>query len=152
VAHILVVDDDDIVAELASEILLGAGHACGWVSTAAEALKLLQWRRPDLLLLDELLPGERGSGFLRRLRNSPKFYDLPVIMFTAIDGMQDERQAFYNGAQGYIRKPVDPKGLVWRVNKVLDARSRRPQHRELEEWAEFQLRDHKDDGPRQVFL
>ncbi len=151
-AHILVVDDDDIVAELASEILIAAGHACGWVSTAEQAYKLLQWRRPDLLLLDEQLPGERGSGFLRRLRNSPRFYDLPVIMFTTIDGVQDERHAFYNGAQDYIRKPVNPKSLVWRVNKILDARARHPQHRELEEWAEFQLRNRKEDRPRQVFI
>jgi len=151
-AHILIVDDDDIVAELASEILLGAGHACGWVSTAEQAHKLLHWRRPDLLLLDEQLPGERGSGFLRRLRNSPRFYDLPVIMFTTIDGLQDERHAFYNGAQDYIRKPVNPKSLVWRVNKTLEARAQRPQHRRLEEWAEFQLHNRKEDGPRQVFL
>ena len=84
-AHILVVDDDDIVAELASGILISAGHACGFVSDAAQAWQLLQWRRPDLLLLDEDMPGERGSTFLRRLRASPAFYDLPVIMFTAQD-------------------------------------------------------------------
>lgn len=151
-AHILVVDDDDIIAELASEILLGAGHACGFVSTAEEAMKLLQWRRPDLLLLDEHLPGERGSGLLRRLRCSPLFYDLPVIMFTTIDGVEDEKRALFDGAQDYIRKPVNPKFLVWRVNQTLRARAERPKHRKLEEWAEFQLHDYREEKPRQVFL
>lgn len=151
-AHILVVDDDDIVAELASEILISAGHACGFVSTAEEALKLLHWRRPDLLLLDERLPGERGTGFLRRLRNSPNFYDLPVLMFTSVDGEQDERRAYYDGAQDYIRKPVSPTELVWRVNQALKVRADRPKHRKLEEWAEFQLRHRKEDRPRQVYI
>lgn len=151
-AHILVVDDDDIVAELASEILISAGHACGWVSAAEDARKLLQWRRPDLLLLDENLPGERGTGFLRRLRSSPEFYDLPVIMFTSIDGMDDERRAYFDGAQDYIRKPVHPKYLVWRVNQTLRMRLERPQHRNLDEWAEFQLHSHKEARPKQVFI
>ncbi|TIX51996.1 response regulator [Alteraurantiacibacter aquimixticola] len=151
-AHILVVDDDEIVAELASEILISAGHACGWVTDAAEALKLLQWRRPDLLLLDENMPGESGSTFLRRLRQSPKFYDLPVMMFTSVQGPEDETRAYYNGAQDYIRKPVQPKFLVWRVNQTLRSRAERPKHRELKDMAEFQMRNRDDDKPRQVYL
>lgn len=151
-AHILVVDDDDLVAELACEILLTAGHACGFVGTAEAALKLLQWRRPDLLLLDENLPGESGAGFLRRLRSSPHFYDLPVIMFTSIDGVEDEKRALFDGAQDYVRKPVHPRFLVWRVNQTLQARANRPKHRKLEQWAEFQLHHHKEEKPRQVFL
>lgn len=151
-AHILVVDDDDIVAELASEILISAGHACGWVSDAKEAEKLLAWRRPDLLLLDQNMPGENGSSLLRRLRTSPKFYDLPVIMFTSVTGTNDETHAYYNGAQDYIRKPVNPKFLVYRVNQALQSRAERPKHRELEEWAEFQMRSKKEGVSRRVFL
>ncbi|MFC3099679.1 response regulator [Altererythrobacter lauratis] len=151
-AHILVVDDDDLVAELASEILISAGHACGFVSTAEDARKLLAWRRPDLLLLDENLPGERGSGFLRALRHSPDFYDLPVIMFTSVDGEADERRSYHAGAQDYIRKPVHPKVLVWRVNHILRSRSERPRHRKLEEWAEFQLHHHREGQVRKVYL
>lgn len=149
-AHILIVDDDDVVAELASEILIAAGHACGWVSDAAAADKLLEWRRPDLLLLDQNMPGDSGSTLLRRLRNSPQFYDLPVIMFTGVTGSDDEGQAYFYGAQDYIRKPVDPKFLVYRVNQTLRARAERPKHRELEEWAEFQLRTRKAEGPRRL--
>ena len=151
-AHILIVDDDEIVAELASEILINQGHACGWVTDAAAAEKLLSWRRPDLLLLDQNMPGDTSNTLLRRLRQSPKFYDLPVIMFTAVTGAEEESQAYYNGAQDYIRKPVNPKFLVWRVNQALRARAERPKHRELEEWAEFQLRRKDDDGPRKMFV
>lgn len=151
-SHILIVDDDDIVAELASDILITAGHACGWVCDAGEAMRLLRWRRPDLLLLDQNMPGENGSTFLRKLRQSPEFYDLPVIMFTGNLGAEDEEQAYYNGAQDYIRKPVDAKFLVWRVNQALRSRAERPQHRSLEEWAEFQLRTYKEQRPRSVYI
>ncbi len=151
-AHILVVDDDDIVAELASGILISAGHACGFVSDAAEAWRLLRWRRPDLLLLDEAMPGESGSSFLRRLRGSAEFYDLPVIMFTAQSGAEDERRALYNGAQDFVRKPVEPPLLCEKVDRLLQARAARPQHRQLAQWAEFQLRTRKDGPPRKVYL
>lgn len=151
-AHILVVDDDEIVAELASEILISDGHACGFVSDTAQAWRLLRWRSPDLLLLDEAMPGETGLTFLRRLRTSPDFYDLPVIIFTSATGPDEERRALYHGAQDFIRKPVHPRLLTWRVNQVLGARTQRPKHRELQEWAEFQLRTHKDEAPRKVFL
>lgn len=137
-AYIVIVDDDEIVAELASEILIGAGHACGWVTDAMKAIALLDWRRPDLLLLDQDMPGMSGGKLLRMLRSSPKFYDLPVIMFTALTGAQDEEQARYHGAQEYVRKPIEPQFLLWKVNQVLRARAERPQHRELRELAQLQ--------------
>ena len=55
--HILIVDDDEIVAELAANALMDAGYAAGWVSDAEQAMKLLEWRRPDLVLLDQNMPG-----------------------------------------------------------------------------------------------
>lgn len=151
-AHILVVDDDDIVAELASEILVSDGHVCCFVSDTAEAWRLFKWRRPDLLLLDEALPGGTALMFLRRLRTSPEFYDLPVIIFTGAKGPDGERRPLHLGVQGFIRKPVHPRLLIWRVNQVLGARSDRQQHRVLDKRAEFQLRTHRGEAPRKVFL
>lgn len=130
-AHILIVDDDEIIAELASQILMDAGHACGWVTDGEKALELLRWRRPDLLLLDQDMPGLTGSQVLRSLRSSAENYDLPVIMFTGISGAEDESAAYYNGAQAYIRKPFDGMFLLHEVNLVLKSRSQRPQHRSL---------------------
>ena len=132
-AYVLIADDDEIIAELATNVLIEAGHACGWVTDGEKALELLQWRRPDLMLLDQDMPGLSGATVLRTLRNSPKLYDLPVIMFTAMTGADDEEQARYQGAQDYIRKPFDSKFLKWRVNQVLRARSDRPKHTELKE-------------------
>lgn len=135
-AHILIVDDDEIVSEMTSQILMDAGHACGWIADGEKALELLRWRRPDLLLLDQDMPGLTGSQVLRSLRSSAEHYDLPVIMFTGISGIEDESAAYYNGAQAYIRKPFDAKFLVHKVASVLRARAQRPRHRSLLEHLE----------------
>ncbi len=124
-AHVLIVDDDELIAELASQVLIDAGHACGWVTSAEEAWSLLQRRRPDILLLDQDMPGMSGVTLLRKLRQSSTFYDLPVIMFTAMKGEQDESQAIYAGAQDYIRKPFEPRLLSGRVQRVLAKRQER---------------------------
>ena len=93
--RILIADDDELIAELTSEVLIDAGHACGWVTTAEDAWRCVHRKRPDILLLDQSMPGESGMTLLRRLRGSAQFYDLPVIMFTAMNGEQDELQAIY---------------------------------------------------------
>lgn len=128
---ILIVDDDPIVAQIASDLLCDAGHVCGHVPSAAEALRVLSFRRPDCLLLDQHMPEMSGRQFLRQLRQSPQFYDLPVIMFTPVTGNADEEQARYDGAQEYIRKPFDPAWLLSTVTRLLEKYSARPRHRPL---------------------
>ena len=130
-AHILIADDDELVAELASQVLIDSGHACGWVTSGEAAWDLLRARRPDILLLDQNMPGISGMSLLRRLRQSEEFYDLPVIMFTAMSGAEDESQAIYAGAQDFVRKPFDPRGLTSRIQRVLSRLQHRPRHKDL---------------------
>lgn len=130
-ARILIADDDELIAELASEALIDVGHACGWVTSAEEAWEVAVKRRPDILLLDQGLPGMPGVTLLRKLRGSPQLYDLPVVMFTAMRGVEDETRSIYAGAQDYIRKPFDPSALVTRVARVLAKRGSRPPHTDL---------------------
>ncbi len=130
-ARILIADDDELIAEIATEVLIDAGHACGWVTSGEDAWELAHRRRPDILLLDQGLPGISGVSLLRKFRGSPQFYDLPVIMFTAMRGVEDEAQALYAGAQDYIRKPFEPGILTARVARVLAKRGDRPGHTDL---------------------
>jgi len=130
-ARILIADDDELIAELASEVLIDAGHACGWVTSADAAWDCVRRKRPDILLLDQAMPGESGLTLLRRLRISPLLYDLPVIMFTAMRGTDDEAQAIYAGAQDFLTKPFDPDDLIARVARLLKRRGERPRHVEL---------------------
>lgn len=131
-AHILIADDDELIAELAADVLIDAGHACGWVTTGEEAWALLQRRRPDLILLDQDMPGISGVSLLRKIRQSPDLYDLPVMMFTAMNGAQDEMQAIYAGAQDFVRKPFNPEGLTRRIQRVLSRRQDMPRHLDLQ--------------------
>ena len=131
-AHILIADDDELIAELASQTLIDAGHACGWVTSGEAAWALLATRRPDIVLLDQDMPGMSGIDLLSKMRGSEQFYDLPVIMFTAMSGEDDEARAIYAGAQDYVRKPFDPRGLTNRVQRVLSKRIGRPRHIDLQ--------------------
>ena len=130
-ARILIADDDELIAELASEVLIDAGHACGWVTSADAAWECAVHKRPDVMLLDQEMPGESGLTLLRRLRISPLLYDLPVIMFTGMSGDADEARAIYAGAQDFLRKPYDPIDLVARVTRILNRRGDRPAHVDL---------------------
>lgn len=150
-AFILIADDDELIAELASQALIDAGFASGWVTSAEDCLDLLKTRRPDAVLLDQDMPGMSGISLLRKLRQSPEFYDLPVLMFTAMSGAQDESQAIYAGAQGFIRKPFDPRGLTSRVRRVLAKRQGRAHHKTLQTYLE-QSAGMTDEsvGPRRI--
>jgi len=130
-ARILIADDDELIAELASAVLIDAGHACGWVTSDEAAWDGARRKRPDVLLLDQAMPGESGLTLLRRLRCSPQLYDLPVIMFTAMNGREDEAQAIYAGAQDFLSKPFEPFDLVARVARILGRRGDRPRHVDL---------------------
>lgn len=131
-AHILIADDDELIAELASQVLIDSGHACGWVTSGEDCWALLQNRRPDILLLDQDMPGMTGMTLLRKLRQSPDFYDLPVVMFTAMSGAQDEANAIFAGANDFIRKPFDPRRLGSVVQRVLAKREDQPRHTDLQ--------------------
>lgn len=130
-ARILIADDDELIAALASEVLIDAGHACGWVTSAEDAWRCIGRKRPDILLLDQSMPGESGMSLLRRLRRSAQFYDLPVMMFTTMQGEQDELQAIYAGAQDFVSKPFDPVNLVARISRMIKLRAGRPRHVDL---------------------
>ncbi len=115
-ARILIADDDELIAELASEVLIDAGHACGWVTSAETAWQCVRRKRPDILLLDQVFPANPPT-LLRRLCLFSPAGDLPVIMFTALSGDEDEAQVIFAGAQDFIRKPFDPAVLVRRVGR-----------------------------------
>lgn len=129
--RILIADDDELIAALASDVLMDAGLACGWVPSTEACLQVMHVKRPDLLLLDNTFPGMSGITFLRQLRRSRQFYDLPVIMLTALRGDEDEAQAIYAGAQDFIRKPFDAHWLVRKIVRQLEKRVGRPRHVDL---------------------
>ena len=121
-AQILLVDESGLAAEHATQVMIAAGHTCGWVPSAEEAMRVITRHPPDLLLLEEMLPGQSGIDLLADLRDSHRFRDMPVIMLTTSYDFGEEQLARRIGAQDYIHKPFNPSMLQFRVRRVLEMR------------------------------
>ena len=125
--RILVVDDMEDSRDLAEGALLSAGYAdIVTVASGWEALKFLDVGRTtdedpsvDVVLLDILMPEMDGIEACARIRNDPRYADLPVIMVTALDDMNSLANAFVAGATDYVTKPVNRVELVARVRAAL---------------------------------
>jgi DNA-binding response OmpR family regulator len=118
-SRIILVDDDEIIAELVSEVLISAGHAVGWLSDGATALDLICRWPPHLVILDCNMPDMSGVDVLRTMRRSLQMCQVPVLMLTGRKSQGDERIVSYEGANDYFRKPFDPVTLVGRAEALM---------------------------------
>jgi two-component system alkaline phosphatase synthesis response regulator PhoP len=119
VSHILIVEDDRDIAELIRHYLVKAGHTADVLSSGTDVLPRLRSRRPDLLVLDLMLPGQHGLEICQALRREPATADLPVIVVTARAEESDRVAGLELGADDYLTKPFSPKELVARVGALL---------------------------------
>jgi DNA-binding response OmpR family regulator len=115
-AEILIVEDEPSIAEVVELYLRRAGYEAQVVGDGHAALKLLEQRLPDLLVLDVMLPGVDGFSILRWLRDRS---DLPVIFITARREEVERIAGLELGADDYVVKPFSPQELVSRVRAVL---------------------------------
>jgi two-component system phosphate regulon response regulator PhoB len=134
VAFILIVDSDASGAERAADALIAAGYACGWVCNAEQARTLLRWREPELILLDEDMPGQGDASLLRELRSTEQCRDTPIILLSTTAGNGESWHLLPCAADDHIRKPFDPRFLVWRVNHAIDTVKAQPKRAQAREW------------------
>ncbi|MEU3496146.1 response regulator transcription factor [Kitasatospora cineracea] len=118
-ARVLVVDDDPTVGEVVAGYLTRAGHLVDRAEDGQHGLDLAERHRPDLLVLDLMLPGLDGLEVLRRLRARPDRADLPVVLLTAKGDEADRILGLELGADDYVTKPFSPRELVLRVQSIL---------------------------------
>ncbi|MFF4244493.1 response regulator transcription factor [Streptomyces sp. NPDC001822] len=114
--RVLVVDDDPTVAEVAAGYLERAGYDVGRAGDGPSALDSYGVQRPDLVVLDLMLPGMDGFEVCRRMRARGP---VPVIMLTARGDEDDRILGLETGADDYVTKPFSPRELVLRVEAVL---------------------------------
>ena len=117
---ILVIDDDEAIGNLEEEVLRRAGYAVLRAYSGTEALLVLRERRPDLALLDLMLPGLSGEELLPRLEG------IPVIVVSAKAAVQDKVDLLLGGAADYLTKPFDTQELLARVAVRLRERPASP--------------------------
>jgi len=115
-AYVLVAEDDPKQAELVRRYLCREEHTVRVVADGRSAIDEVRRNRPDLLVLDVMMPGVDGLDVCRVLRRE---YDLPVLMVTARAGADDKLLGFDLGADDYLTKPYDPRELMARVRSLL---------------------------------
>ncbi|BDZ49571.1 DNA-binding response regulator [Frondihabitans sucicola] len=113
---VLVVEDDPIVAEVVVSYLRRRGHVAELITDGLAAVARVRESRPDLILLDRMLPGIDGLEVCRRIRAE---VDVPVIMLTALGQEDDRIDGLEAGADDYLVKPFSPRELMLRVDAVL---------------------------------
>jgi two-component system phosphate regulon response regulator PhoB len=118
-ATILIVEDDVAIRDMLCFSLKHSGFECLPVGDAEQGLDLIKTQKPDLILLDWMLPGMDGIEFIRRLRANEFWADIPVIMLTAKGESDDLVKGFSVGADDYINKPFSPPELIARMKAVL---------------------------------
>ncbi|OLE23205.1 MAG: DNA-binding response regulator, partial [Actinobacteria bacterium 13_1_20CM_3_71_11] len=120
----LVVDDDPTVSDVVRRYLERAGYAVTLSADGHDALAAYERNRPDLVVLDLMLPGLDGLEVCRRLRSSAS--GVPIVMLTALGEEADRVLGLQLGADDYVTKPFSPRELVLRVQSVLRRASVRP--------------------------
>ncbi len=119
VARILVADDDVDIRELVEFKLSTLGHEIVTVADGAAAVDACKQGRPDLAVLDVMMPGVSGLDAIRQIRADPSLADLPIILLTARAQESDVETGFDSGADDYITKPFSPRELAARVQALL---------------------------------
>jgi DNA-binding response OmpR family regulator len=114
--RVLVVEDDEGIREMLKYNLTSAGFSVQEASDGAAGLRTARTSKPDLILLDLMLPGMSGLDFCRALRKTSR---VPIIMLTAKDTEVDKIVGLELGADDYITKPFSIREVVARVNSVL---------------------------------
>lgn len=120
IEEILLVDDEADIRQVARFALT---HLGGWSVREAgggqEALRAIRERRPDVVLLDVMMPGMDGVQTLGALRVDPQLAGVPVLFMTARVGREDLDSYLQAGAQGVIRKPFDPLSLAGEIQRLV---------------------------------
>jgi len=116
---VLVVDDEQPIRDMLRMTLELADFECYEASDTQVAYAQVHDHRPDLILLDWMLPGGSGIEFLHRLKKKQSTADIPVIMLTAKTSEDNKIQGLDVGADDYMTKPFSPRELVARIKAVL---------------------------------
>ncbi|MGI9351756.1 MAG: response regulator [Rhizobiaceae bacterium] len=114
--HVLVIDDDSRLRDLLTRYLSNNGYRVSNAGDAAEARRKLAHLEFDLLVVDVMMPGETGLSFTKSIRDS---IDVPVLMLTALEEVENRIEGLEAGADDYLSKPFEPRELLLRINSIL---------------------------------
>src|SRR5215813_9231316 len=117
--YILAVDDETDLLGTLSRVLSREGHEVGQASSASEAWQKIVYRRPDLIILDVMMPGTSGIQLCRQLRADNRYADLLILFLTARNDTDDVIAGLDSGGDDYVVKPFEIAELTARVRALL---------------------------------
>jgi DNA-binding response OmpR family regulator len=118
---ILIIEDEKLLSEMYEDKFSQSGFLAVVAKSAEEGLELLKKEKPDLVLLDILLPQENGIQFLKRIKDIPEISKTPVIVFSNYDDPETKKKAFGLGAKDYLIKTnFTPAEVVGKIKNFLD--------------------------------
>lgn len=118
---VLVADDDRYLAAMARQTLEADGMTVAVATNGDEALKAADGFRPDVIVLDTMMPVLNGIEVLEQLRRHKVHQNIPVLMLTSLRTVGDIKRAMSSGASAYLTKPFRPDEFLKRVNWLLEA-------------------------------
>jgi two-component system phosphate regulon response regulator PhoB len=118
-AQVLVVEDERDIAALVAYHLTKEGYSVRTAASGSDALQAVAAQRPDLVVLDLMLPEWSGYDILKEMRRRPELADVPVVVLTARREEADRIKGLELGADDYVTKPFSPQELVLRIGAVL---------------------------------
>lgn len=116
-AKIIIVDDDEKVTTLLGRFLSANGYQVTTVNDSSKAIQAAGTVRPDLIILDIMMPYPDGFTLCRMLRDDPKFAKTPILIITALDNSNSKATTF--GANDYLAKPFNLDELAYKVDTLL---------------------------------
>jgi adenylate cyclase len=140
-ARILVVDDTPQNVKLLADLLTVKGYAVLTAASGAEALAIVGRERPDLVLLDVVMPEMSGYEVCRRLRAEPQTALTPVVMVTALDPAEERVKGIEAGADDFLSKPINQPELLARVRSLLRIKRLHDDLRELNRTLEQRVQE-----------
>ncbi len=117
---ILIVDDDKLVTTLLEKLLAIEGFETVSLNESGLAVETARMVKPDVFLIDLMMPQPDGFRLTRMLREVPEFTHTPIIIVTALDDSDSRAVAFGSGASDYITKPFHPDELSSRIKELLE--------------------------------
>lgn len=118
---ILIADDEPDVVQLVAMLLKPEGYELVTAETGEDAIEQVQEQRPDLVLLDILMPGGHGFSVLKSIRENPELRATKVMILSSKSYAEDRRRALDAGADAYMTKPFDADALLNTVKGLLGA-------------------------------
>lgn len=125
---ILIVDDEDMIRSLLRLTLVHAGYEVVEAETGEEGMQVVQEQKPDLVLLDVMMPGIDGFEVCRQIRQDPAVKSIPIIMLSAHKDARSRQTGRQAGANAYLTKPVNSDEVLWHVDQALSGAKELSKH------------------------